>query len=248
MRGLPGFRHKPGMRRLPRPGATGGSPELVSVPRLPGRRSRCGSGHGGAIARDGSGRGVGTSVPCKVTVRDMPGRFMPVRDCNALRPAARCLQAPQGGATRCGVQPHGITGAAKRPCRRPADNSPGAPSRGAGKAAAFSRCALPPRRASVVTSAKRTVKRSERASDDAATGNRPSTQVVDVQRRNRCLDAVVRKLWSGAKWCQRETQDFLRRIHALSVIVAIGGKSERRATFWELGGCCISVPCRPKQV
>ena len=53
-----------------------------------------------------------------------------------------------------GVQPHRITGAAKRPCRRSADNIPGAPSRGAGKAAASSRDALRVRRASVVTTAK----------------------------------------------------------------------------------------------
>ena len=48
MRGMSGFGHHPGMRQLPRPGATGGSLEFVSVPGLPGRRSRAGSGHWGA--------------------------------------------------------------------------------------------------------------------------------------------------------------------------------------------------------
>ena len=175
MRGLPGFRHNPGVRRLPRPGATGSSPELVSVPRLPGRRSRCGSGHGGTAARDGSGRGVGTSVSCKVTVRALPGWDTPARSRDALRSAARTFPAPPRGAT-CGVQPQRITGAAKRPCRRPADNAPGAPSRGARKAAASSRHALRVRRESVVST-------SEAGTDDA--GNVTSWAVeVRVSRTN----------------------------------------------------------------
>lgn len=153
MRGMPGFRHNPGMRRLPRPGATGGSLEFLCLPRLPGRRSRCGSGHGGTAARDGSGRGVGTSVPCKMTVRTLPGRTHPARGCTALRPAARAFPAPPKGAS-CGVQPHCMAGAVKRPCRRPADTIPGAPSRGAREAAASSRDALRVRRDSVVTTAK----------------------------------------------------------------------------------------------
>ena len=207
MRGLPGNRHNPGMRRLPRPGATGRSRELVSVPRLPGRRSRCGSGHGGTAARDGSGRGVGTSVPCKVTVWALPGWDTPARSRDALRSAARTFPAPSRGAT-CGVEPQRITGAAKRPCRRPADNAPGAPSRGARKAAASSRHALRVRRASVVTSAKRTAMRSERASDDAATCNRPSADRVDTQRRKQVLGQAHVPGWSGAKWCRSSTAGF----------------------------------------
>ena len=59
-------------------------------------------------------------------------------------------EAPPGG-----VQPHRMRGAAKRPCRRPADNVLGVASSNAGKAAASSRVALRVRRASVVTTAKR---------------------------------------------------------------------------------------------
>ena len=154
---MSGFGHQPGMRQLPRPGAPGDSSEFVSVPGLPGRRSRAGCGRGGTAARACFGRGVGTAVPCIVTVRELPGRTTLPRKRTALRPAARSIQAPPQGA-RCGVQPHCIADAIRRPCRRPADNGLGAPSRGAGKAAAFSRCALPLRRASVVS----TVSASER--------------------------------------------------------------------------------------
>ena len=160
MRGMSGFGHHPGMRQLPRPGATGGSLEFVSVPRLPGRRSRAGSGHGGTDARACVGRGVGTAVPCFVTVREMAGRTTSPCGCTALRPAARTFQAPPKGATG-GVQLHRVTGAAKCPCRRSADNISGVPFRGACKAAAFSRHALQVRRNSVVTTAKL-------GSDDAA--------------------------------------------------------------------------------
>ena len=171
MSGLSGFRHNPGVRRLPRPGRAGGSPDLVSVPRLPGRRSGAGSGHGGTAARDGSGRGMGTSVPCRVTVRVLPGGMTPARSSTGLRAAARTFPAPPQGAT-CGVQPHSITGA---------------PSRGASKATASSRQALLLRRASVVTSAQRTATRSERASDDAEARNRQSAESVDTQRREQGL-------------------------------------------------------------
>ena len=153
MRGMSGFGHHPGMRQLPRPGKAGGSLEFVSVPGLPGRRSRAGSGHGGTDARACVGRGVRTAVPCFVTVREMAGRTTLPCGCTALRPAARPFQAPFKGATG-GVQPHRKTGAVKRRCRRPADKSLGAPSRGACKAAAFSRHALQVRRLSVVTTTK----------------------------------------------------------------------------------------------
>ena len=209
MRGMSGFGHHPGMRQLPRPGATGGSLEFVSVPGLPGRRSRAGSGHGGTDARACVGRGVGTAVPCFVTVREMAGRTTSPCGCTALRPVARTSQAPLKGATG-GVQPHRISGAAKRRCRRPADKSLGAPSRGACKAAAFSRDALHLRRASVVTSAKRTAMRSERASDDARTGNRLSTESVGTQRRFRISADAQSSTWSGAKWCQAVTRTFFR--------------------------------------
>ena len=172
MRGMSGFGHHPGMRQLPRPGATGGSLEFVSVPGLPGRRSRAGSGHGGTDARACVGRGVGTAVPCFVTVREMAGRTTSPCGCTALRPVARPFKAPPKGATG-GVQPHRISGAAKRRCRRSADKSLGAPSRGACKAAAFSRHALQVRRNSVVTTTKL-------GSDDAARRylHNPETRVV----------------------------------------------------------------------
>ena len=172
MRGMSGFGHHPGMRQLPRPGATGGSLEFVSMPGLPGRRSRAGSGHRGTDARACVGRGVRTAVPCFVTVREMAGRTTSPCGCTALRPAARSSQAPPKGAT-CGVQPHRVTGAAKCPCRRSADNIPGAPFRGACKAAAFSRRALQVRRLSVVTTTKL-------GSDDAARRYlyNPETRVV----------------------------------------------------------------------
>ena len=150
MQGVSGFRHQPGVRRLPRPGAAGSSLGLLRLPGLRARRSRYGAGAGRAFARERFGWGV-TFVPFFTAARTLPGRLMPVRERIALRPAARSFPAPPKGATRCGVQPHGFAGAPSRPCLRPAGNRPYAPSRGAGKAAASSRLALPLRRASVVT-------------------------------------------------------------------------------------------------
>ena len=66
---------------------------------------------------------------------------------------------------------------------------------GPGKAAASSRIALHLRRDSVVTSAKRTAKRSERASDDAATGSRLPAEVVGTQRRTLGSGFVLSATW-----------------------------------------------------
>ena len=157
MSGLSGFGHDPGVRRLPRPGFTGRCPGLVSVQRLPGRRRCGGSGYRGIDARDGCGRGLRSSVPCRLTVRTPSGRTPPARGCAASRPASRPLPAPPRAqqaafsrvarraprGARVGVQPARV---------------PGVPSRDAGKAAASSRPALPSRRASVVS----TVSASER--------------------------------------------------------------------------------------
>ena len=151
MRGMPEFGHQPDMRPLPRPGNAGGTDWVVYVPGLHGRRSRRASGPGATFARECLGLGLTTTVPCNAAVRELPARLMPIRDCNALRPAARFHTAPPEGATMRGVQPHGNTGAPERPCRHPADNTLYAPSRGADKAVAFSHQALPLRRASVVT-------------------------------------------------------------------------------------------------
>ena len=198
MRGMSGFGHHPGMRQLPRPGATGGSLEFVSVPGLPGRRSRGGSGHGGTDARACVGRGVGTAVPCFVTVREMAGRTTSPCGCTALRPVARPSQAPSKGATG-GVQPHRISGAAKRRCRRPADKSLGAPSRGACKAAAFSRHALQVRRNSVVTTTKL-------GSDDAARRDLHNPETRSV----RGFSQPGAEESKSAGKCQRAKRQFFR--------------------------------------
>lgn len=202
MSGLSGFGDNPGMRRLPRLGWMGRHPELVSVPRLPGRRSRAGSGDGRTTARDGSGWGVERSLPCKVTARGLMGRTTPALNRSAPRPAARTLPAPPQGAT-CGVQPHSIAGAPRRRSRRAAGGIPGAPSRGAREAAASSRYALRVRRESVVT----TVELARLGSDDALrrrTDN-PETRVV---RRVSHSGALRRK---SAGKCQRAKTQFFSR-------------------------------------
>ena len=168
MQGVSEFRHQPGVRRMPRPGAASGSPGLLCLPGLRARRCRRGRGPGRAFVRMRPGWGV-TFVSLFAAARALPGRFMPARDQIALRPAARSFLAPSKGATRCGVQPHGSAGAPWRPCLRPAGKRPYAPSRGAGKAAASSRLALPSRRASVVS----TVSASERVETTLGKDRRP---------------------------------------------------------------------------
>ena len=158
MSGLCGFGDNPGVRHVPRPASRGLCPDLVSVPRLPERRSCAGSGDGQMVSCDGSGRGLVRSVPCKATVRAVSGRTSPALSSSATRSAARSLQAPPRRRHRVRRPAARHWGAVRRPCRRAADNGSGAPSRGAGKAAAFSRCALRSRRASVVS----TVSASER--------------------------------------------------------------------------------------
>ena len=130
----------------------GGFPGVRHVPGFYGRR-RGRDGLGGTVAGDGSRRRLGTAVSRLVMNCHAAGRVTPPQQLGASRPAARAFQAPPKGAT-CGVQPQRMSGAAKRRCRRPADNIPGAPSRGARRAAASSRDALRLRRASVVTTAK----------------------------------------------------------------------------------------------
>lgn len=183
MRGLSGIARHPGMRQVPPPGRAGGNRGFASVSGCrPGRGGR-GAEPDGTLAREGAGRGVTPSVPCRVTARTMAGRDTPARSRIAPRTAARFFQAPPQGATGCGVQPHQIAGAARRPCRRPADSSPGAPSRGAGKAAASSRVALPIRRAGVVST-------SGAGTDDA--GNATCSAVdVHVSRDNGRLTGLT---------------------------------------------------------
>lgn len=146
MSGLCGFGHEPGVRRLPRPGATGDSGGLPSVPRR--RRGW------GLPARGGTGCGAERSVSCCVAVRTLASRTLP-----ALFSSARvqrrdfCRRLP-GGAAGCGVRPHGPGALSSALVGVQPRTVPGAPCRGAREAAASSRCALRPRRASVVTTAE----------------------------------------------------------------------------------------------
>ena len=152
MRGVLRFGGFPGVRHVPRQSGGCWSSRSLSVPGFYGRCWRR-DGLGGTVAGDGTRRRLGIAVSRLVMNCHAAGRVTPPQQLGASRPAARAFQAPPKGAT-CGVQPHRISGAAKRPCRRSADNIPGAPSRGAGKAAASSRDAFRVRRASVVTTAK----------------------------------------------------------------------------------------------
>ena len=208
MRGMPEFRRHPGMRQPLQPGRPDGSRGFTSVPWLHEGRSRRGSGPAGTHGRERFGFGV-TGVPCLPWARTLPGGAMPsprmqrAAFSSAFLPGAS-PEAPQGAASSRSP----LRALPSAPCRRPAGKGLGAPFRGAGKAAAFSRCALSPRRASVVTSAQRTVKRSERASDDAETCNRRSAESVDTQRRKKVSGRPPGVEWSGAKWCRCSTAGF----------------------------------------
>ena len=163
------------LRRLPCLGAAGGSRGFIPLPGVFGRPA--GDGPGTGVVRGAFGVRLKTfllwrwlpalvcrqlTVPaggdssslrpaCRVQRRD-PGWRLPKAPCAAFnRTALRALMS-----AHVGVQPTAV---------------PSGPSRVASKAAASSRLALLPRRESVVTSAKRTVKRSERASDDAVRRN-----------------------------------------------------------------------------
>ena len=165
MRGLLQIGRSLALRHLPRLGATGGSPGFVSLPGFSGRPAGCGDG--GSVARGVFARRLGTSSSCRcLSAFVCRQAAVPARgDKLSLRPERRvqrrdlsrrlrkapgaafsrtALWAPPGALV--GVQPTTV---------------PSAPSRGAGKAAASSRCALQPRRASVVTTTKL-------GSDDAA--------------------------------------------------------------------------------
>ncbi len=162
MRGLLQIGRSLALRRLPRLGAAGGSRGVVSVPGFSGRPA--GYGPGGSVARGVSARCLGTSLSWRYLTALVGRRIaVPARgDTESLRPACRVQRrgpsrrlpkAPGAALSRTawgrvqaplvGVQPTPV---------------PSAPSRGAGKAAASSRIALPLRRASVVS----TVSASER--------------------------------------------------------------------------------------
>ena len=154
MRGVPGFRHPFGMRQVPRPGHPGGSRGCASMPELHAGRSRRVSGPAGTPGRERFGFGV-TGVPCLPWARTSPGGAMP---------SPRMQRAAFSGAFLPGASPEAPQGAAssRSPLRAlpsalvgvQPTTVPGVPFRGAGKAAASSRCALPSRRASVVTTAE----------------------------------------------------------------------------------------------
>ena len=158
MRGLLQIGRSLALRRLPRLGAAGGSLGVVSLPGFSGRPA--GYGPGRSVARGLSARCLGTSLSWRyLTALVCRWMAVPARgDTESLRPACRVQRrgpsrrlpkAPGAALSRTawgrvqaplvGVQPTPV---------------PSAPSRGAGKAAASSRCALQPRRASVVTTAK----------------------------------------------------------------------------------------------
>ena len=154
MRGMPEFRRHPGMRQLSQPGRPEGSRGFASVPRLLEGRSRRGLGPAGTHGRERFGSGV-TDVPCLPWARTLPGGAIP---------SPRMQRAASSGAFLPGASPEAPQGAAssRSPLRAlpsalvgvQPTTVPGVPSRGAGKAAASSRCALPARRASVVTTAE----------------------------------------------------------------------------------------------
>ena len=110
---------------------------------------------------------------------------------------------------------------------------------GPGKAAASSRFALPLRRDSVVTSATRTATRSERASDDAATGSRLAAEVVGTQRRTRVSGVVLAATWSGARWCPCSTVRFSSENPLRSDDRCRQAESRNGGLLLKLGGRCI---------
>ena len=240
MRGLLQIGRSLALRHLPRLGAAGGSRGVVSLPGFSGRSA--GYGPGRSVARGLSARCLGTSLSWRYLTALVCRRMaVSVRgDTESLRPACRVQRrvpsrrlpkAPGAALSRTawgrvqaplvGVQPTPV---------------PSAPSRGAGKAAASSRCALQPRRASVVTSAKRTVKRSERASDDAGTCNRQSADRVDTQRRKQVLGAAQVARWSGAKWCQCSTAGFSSGNLLRSGRSMLTGRGRVRGAAFRAGG------------
>ena len=173
MRGVPGFRHPFGMRELPQPGRPDGSRGFASVPWLFEGRSRRGLEPVGTHGRERFGFGV-TGVPCLSRARTLPGGAMS---------SPRMQRAASSGAFSPGASPEAPQSAAssRSPLRAlpsalvgvQPTTVPGVPSRGAGKAAASSRCALPARRASVVTTTKL-------GSDDAGRGNLHNPEIRSV--------------------------------------------------------------------
>ncbi len=202
MRGMPGIRHQPGMRHLPRPGSTGGSCGCFSVLGLHGRRSRRGTGPGGTLARDRSGRGVRTAVPCSVTVWTLPGRVSLARRCAAPRPAALTSPAPsqrrdtrRSAALHCGCRKAPLASSRRRHSRRPVQG------RKQGGGVQPQRLAV--RRESVVT----TVELARLGSDDAL---RRRTDNPETRSLRGVSQSGARRRKSAGKCQTAKTQFFSR--------------------------------------
>ena len=216
-----------GVRHVPRQSGGCRSSRGLSVPGFCGRRRRW-DGPRGTVAGDGDRRRLGTAVLRLVMNFNAAGRFTPpqqrfVAPNSAFLPGAP--KAPLGG-----VQPHRTSGAAKRRCRRPADKSRGAPSRGTRRAVASSRDALRLRRASVVTTAKL-------GSDDAARRriHNPETRVV------RGFSQPGTEGPKSAGKCQRaKTQVFSRSANRQTPMFDLGCKAESDALLAGHGTCIVS--------
>ena len=201
MRGLLQIRRSLALRHLPRLGAAGGSRGVVSLLGCSGRPA--GYGPGRSVARGVSARCLGTSLSWRYLTALVCRRMaVPARgDTESLRPACRVQRrgpsrrlpkAPGAALSRTawGRVPAPLVGVQPTPVPR-------APSRGAGKAAASSRPALQPRRASVVTTAKL-------GSDDAVRRNLHSPE----SRLVRGFPKFGPKEPKSAGKCQRVKHDF----------------------------------------
>ena len=220
------------VRHVPRQSGACGSSCSLSVPGFCGRR-RLGDGFGGTVAGDGTRRRLGIAVSRFVMNCNVAGRVTPLQQRCAPRPAARSFWAPQrrllAASSRIalpalqsavvGVQP--TTFLAPRP---------GAQARQ--RRSAATPCTYGAQASSLAR--KRTAMRSERASDDARTGNRLSTKSVGTQRRFRISANAQSSTWSGAKWCQAVTRTFFRGNVYFNPVCS---------AYWRsigLGGCLTS--------
>ena len=163
MRGLLRIGCSLALRHLPRLGAPGGSRGSVPVPGFCGRPA--GGGPGAGVASGAFAVCLETSFPCRwLSALVCRQAAVPARGgVKSPRPAGRVQRRD------CSRRPKAPSAAFSRTALRALPSAlvgvqpttvPGVPSRDAGKAAASSRCALPPRRAGVVST-------SEAGTDDA---------------------------------------------------------------------------------
>ena len=207
MRGLLRIGSSLALRYLPRLGAAGDSRGFIPLPGFCGRPA--GDGPGSGVARGAFGMCLETSFlwwwlsasDCRQSTVPARGDRMSLRSaCRVQRrdPARRLPKAPTGAAfsrTALRALPSAFVGVQPT-------TVPGVPCRGAGKAAASSRCALPSRRASVVT----TGEPARLGSDDALRRriNGPET------RTDRGFPQLGAKEPKSARKCQKaKTRFFL---------------------------------------